>query len=413
MNPSLPHLFKCPTLLTFFLALIPLVSGPLLRGAQASDNPKDPTSYSKTDFTALSDWIDKKRTEYNLPGMAVAVVCRDEVLMIKSYGFCDLEKKKPINEHTVFPIGSSAKPFTSTLAAVLVSKGLMHWDDPITKYLPYFELNIKTDDPSDQVTIRDLLSHRTGFFHMEIIQKAINWQEDPTFAERPEAERYTRKSLLEEAAGYEPVDCFRKKHNYSNVSMLAAAMAAGQAAGKDWDTVIEEMIFKPMGMNHSSTSITRIHGDHEVAGGHLLEDAGYRPAMLINMDVISPAGGINASASDMTHWLRCLLCDGKYEGKRLIRTEALHELWKVQIEKADMGGMFPGAAYGLGWFITEWNGHKVVEHGGNALGYSANIALIPELGIGYAMLSNALPNPLQVTLSEKIWETLGVGKDGD
>lgn len=391
---------RSPFLVIVLLGIIALTA----TRAPAADEQAGKVSYKGEDITTLNQWIEKQRLEHNVPGVAVVVMHGDKQVLYATYGFCDLDKKQSVNDQTIFPIGSTAKPFTATLAAMLVSKRLMSWDDPVTKYLPYFKLPIKADNPKDRVTIRDLLSHRTGFFHMDIIQKAINWEEDPDYAKRPD--RYTRKSLLEEAAGYEPVDTFREKHNYSNVGMVAAAMASGKAACKSWDDLMEEMLFKPLGMNRSSTSILRIHADHEVATGHLLEENGYRPCMLINMDVISPAGGINASLADMTQWLKCLLCDGKHGEKRLIDSKALNEMWEVQIDKADLGGMFPGAKYGLGWFIKEWNGFKVVEHGGNALGFSANVGLIPELNIGYVMLSNALPNPLQMTLGDEVWKTL-------
>jgi CubicO group peptidase (beta-lactamase class C family) len=125
--------------------------------------------------------------------------------------------------------------------------------------------------------------------------------------------------------------------------------------------------------------------------------------MLINMDLISPAGGINSTLQDMTRWLRFLLAEGALDGRRHLDAEALRETWTVHIGKADLDGMMPGASYGLGWFIKKRNALPVLEHGGNALGYSALVALIPEEKVGFVMLSNALPNPLQFTLSEHVW----------
>lgn len=355
-----------------------------------------------SELKGLRDWIEVQRVEHDIPGMAVVVIKKDTILFMETFGFADAEKETPVTINTVFPIGSCSKPFTSTLAAMLVSDGVIDWDNPVTRYLPFFVLDIRTDNETDQVTIRDLLAHRTGFFTMELVQKAANWQQIPDF----DHEQFTRESMLRDTMEFEPKDDFRKKHNYSNVSMLAAALACGKAAGKDWDTLMEERMFEPLGMSHSTTSITQIAEDHNVAQGYLKMEGDREEAMLINMDIISPAGGVNSTLADMALWLRFLLCGGVHEGERLVKEEALRETWSKQIGGADLGGMFPGASYGLGWFITEWKGRKVVEHGGNALGFSANIALMPDEGIGYVMLSNQLPNPLQISLSEAVWNRL-------
>lgn len=374
--------------------------------AQATGLTDGSSKNASKEWKDLIHWIEKERRRYKIPGMAVTVVKKDKVLLKETFGNTDAEMKKPVTGDTVFPIGSSSKPFTSILAAMLVTDGTIDWDDPVIEYLPYFKLKIRSESESDQVTIRDLLSHRTGFFTMEIIQKAINWEQDPDFEKKNESERYTRESILREAAEFKPKDGFREKHNYSNVSMLAAGMASGKAAKSEWDTLMDIRIFKPLGMVRSSTSITRIKKGHDVAKGYLQVDGELMPAMLINMDLVSPAGGINSSINDMTKFLHLLLCEGVYDGKRLIGTEELHETWKKQVGGADVGGMLPGASYGLGWFLTEWKGNIVIEHAGNALGYTANIALIPDKGIGYVMLSNCMPNPMLGTLSEKVWDTI-------
>jgi CubicO group peptidase (beta-lactamase class C family) len=108
----------------------------------------------------------------------------------------------------------------------------------------------------------------------------------------------------------------------------------------------------------------------------------------------------------MAYWIRFLLCNEIKDGTSLVGKEEINETWSKQIAGAEVGGLMPGAYYGLGWFLREWNGYKVVEHAGNALGFSANIAMIPELGVGYVMLSNLFPNPLLGNLNEIVWEVL-------
>ena len=353
--------------------------------------------------------IEEKCKEHNIPGLAIAVVERDKVVLSRAFGFADRKKMIPVTEDTIFPIGSSAKPFTSTLISMLVTEGKMRWDDPITKYLPEFKLRIKSDNERDQVTIRDLLSHRTGFFHMKLTRKAVNWGQDPNWGLEDEAQPYTRASLLKAAVRYEPMVRFREKHLYSNVSMLAAGVASGIAYGTDWDSLLEEKMFRPLGMKNSSSSLSAILHKQNVAVGYMKKVEELKVAGFINMNVVAPAGGINSSAKDVSNWLRLLLCEGVFEGKRLIEEKELRETWTKHIAGADVGGMMPGADYGLGWFLTKQRGFLVAEHGGNALGFSAYIALIPDKGVGYVMLSNALPNPIMGNnLSNMVWDALGL-----
>jgi CubicO group peptidase (beta-lactamase class C family) len=360
----------------------------------------------KEDKEKLCNQVEAKMEEYQIPGLAIAVVIGNKILLCRGFGLADMEKKTPVTEETIFPIGSSTKPFTSTLAAMLVTDGTMSWDDPIIKYLPEFQLKIMSNNDNDYVTIRDLLSHRTGFFHMDLVGKAVNWEQDPNWGIEDESQPYTRLSLLRAAAEYEPKDTFRLKHNYSNISMLAVGVASGKAAGTNWDTLMAERMFKPLGLKGTSTSIDQIKTHPNLAVGYMMGEEGYEVAQLINMNVVSPAGGINSTIRDMALWMRLLLCDGIYDGKGLIGKKELHETWTKQIAGAEVGGLMPGADYGLGWFLSEWNGYKVVEHAGNALGFSANIAMIPELGIGYVMLSNLFPNPLLGNLNEIVWKNL-------
>jgi len=363
---------------------------------------------TKESLNKLGVSLENKMKEYQIPGLAVVVVKGNKVLMCRGFGWTDLEKSIPVTDTTVFSIGSSAKPFTATLVSVLVSDGSIGWDDPITKYLPYFQLKIKSDNPKDQVLIRDLLSHRTGFFHMGLIQRAVNWEQDTDWNLQSDPIRSSRESLLKAASEFGPQESFRSKHLYSNISMVAAAEASAKAAGMEWDTLMKKRLFEPLGMTNSTTSITQIKDLKTMAKGYLAEEEGCQPAMLLNMDVVSPAGGINSCARDLGNFLTLLLNGGIYEGKRLINKTELEEMWTVQIEGADIGGLMPGSSYGLGWFIRSWKGHKVVEHPGNALGYTANIALIPELGIGYVMLSNLMPTPILGEINEMVWDALGI-----
>ncbi len=355
------------------------------------------------ELEALGDWLEEQCRLHSIPGLAVAVISEEGVVLEKLIGYADPEQEIAVTRETVFPIGSASKPFTSTLAAMLESDGTIDWDDPVTRYLPYFVLPIDSPEKDAKVTLRDLLSHRTGFFTMDLTAKAANWQQDPDYDVE---QRLSREGLLRAAMEYEPITPFRERHNYSNVSMLAAGMACGVAAKQDWDALIVERMFEPLGMDDSSTSLAKIRPDQQVAIGFIGFTGTMEPAMPIDLDMVAPAGGLNSTLEDVTTWMQFLLARGQHGGRRLASEEALLETWAPHVPGADLGGMLPGAEYGLGWFVRTWKDHTVVEHGGNSLGFSAMVALIPERGVGFVMLSSALPNPLQNSLGDRVWEAL-------
>lgn len=403
MRRKMSFMARCFNL-TFALLLLAVFDPG--RSEQLKLDKKEGKDYriSQKALENLSSTLQEKMKEYGIPGLSIVVVKGDEVLMSRGLGWTSLEKKIPVTDTTVFPIGSSSKPLTATLASMLVSDDTMDWDDSITKYLPYFHLKIKSNDPEDEVTIRDLLSHRTGFFHMELIPRAINWGQDPDWDMESDPIRTSREALLKAAAEFKPMETFRTKHLYSNIGMVAAAEASGKAAGMEWDSLIRNRMFVPLDMINTTTSITQIEDPQILAMGYLKGEDDCTPTMLLNMDVVSPAGGINSCARDMSNFLRLLLNEGVYDGKHLIDKTEIEEMWKTHIE----GTLIPGSNYGLGWFIRSWNGHRIVEHPGNSLGYTVHIALIPELGIGYVMMSNVMGTPILKTIDETVWETLGL-----
>lgn len=331
--------------------------------------------------------LEQQRQALHIPGMAIAVVKDDEVVLAHGFGVTDIETDTPVTSETIFAIGSSTKAFTATLVGMLVDEGQMGWDDPITDYLPYFMLDIESEDENAEVAIRDLLCHRTGFVRMGLL-----------FA----SGEIPREEVLLAATLAEPWVGFSEKFYYSNVMFMAAGVAAGEAAGTDWDTLIAERIFEPLGMESSSTSVSLAQTDSRLSLGYLwdedLEEYEYKP--MRNVDNIAPAGSINSNVLDMAQWVRLQLGRGEYEGQRLISEAQLTETWTSQIEIAE------GISYGLGWMLQEWEGQPVVEHGGNVDGFSAQVALLPESDLGFVLLTNASVSALPPTSINMVWEAL-------
>jgi len=335
----------------------------------------------------LVEQLEQQRQALHVPGMAIAVVKDDEVVLAHGFGVTNVETETAVTPETIFAIGSSSKAFTATLVGMLVDEGQMDWDDAITDYLPYFTMDIESEDESAEVAIRDLLSHRTGFVRMSLL-----------FA----SGEIPREEVLLAATLAEPWTGFKENFYYSNVMFMAAGVAAGEAAGTDWDTLVAERIFEPLGMESSSTSVSQAQTDPRLSLGYLwdqdLEEYEYKP--MRNVDNIGPAGSINSNVLDMAQWVRLQLGYGEYESQRLISEEQLTETWTSQIEIAEDIG------YGLGWMLQEWEGQPVIEHGGNIDGFGAQVALLPESNLGFVLLTNVTFTPLQQQSINMVWEAL-------
>lgn len=343
----------------------------------------------------LVDRLEEQRQTLHVPGMALVVVKDDEVILTHGFGVSNIEKGTPVTPETIFPIGSSTKAFTSTTIGMLVDEGKMDWDDPVTDYLPYFTMDIDSEDTSDQVTIRDMLCHRTGFPRMGLL-----------FA----SGAVPQEEILQAATAAEPWAGFREKFYYNNVMYLAAGSAAASATDSSWDTIINERIFEPLGMESSSTSRSQVLIDRRLSLGYLWEESlqDYRYKPMRNLDNIGPAGSINSNVLDMAQWLRFQLGRGEYEGERLITEKQIQETWTTQNEISHTVG------YGLGWMIRDWEGQLVVEHGGNVDGFSTTVAMLPEANLGFVLLTNTSVSPLQQSSLNIVWETLmGEWEDTD
>jgi len=336
---------------------------------------------------SLVEQLEQQRQAFHVPGMAIAVVKDDEIVLTHGFGVADIETETPVTPETIFAIGSTTKAFTATLVGMLVDEGKMSWDDPITAYLPYFAMDIDSAEESVEITLRDLLSHRTGFVRMGLL-----------FA----SGEIPREEILRDAIAAEPYAGFREKFYYSNVMYMAAGIAAGKVVNKDWDMLLAECIFEPLGMDSSSTSISEAQADPRLSLGYLWDDnlQAYKPRPMRNIDNIGPAGSINSNVVDMAQWLRLLLGHGEYQGQRLISEEQLRESWTSHIEISG------GISYGLGWMIQEWEGQTVIQHGGNVAGFSAQVALIPDANVGFVLLTNASVSHLPPQSINLVWEAL-------
>ncbi len=344
----------------------------------------------------LAEQLEQRRKDLHIPGMAIAVVKDDEVILVRGSGLADLKNETPVTPETIFAIGSITKSFTATLVGMLVDEGEMGWDDPVTEHIPYFTLNVDSEDENAQVTIRDMLSHRTGFTRMGALTHNLNGT-------------VPREEVLLAATKAEPLAGLGEKYYYNNVMYVAAGVAAGNAVGTDWDALVAERIFEPLGMSSSNTSVSESQTDPRLSLGYIwdkdLKVNTHQPMRVV--DHVGPAAAINSNVLDMAQWLRFQLGHGAYNGDRLLSETQHRETWTSQIE---IGG---GAYYGLGWYLREWHGQPVIQHGGRVDGFRSQMALWPESNLGFVLLTNMRGTPLQEESINMVWDALLGELDAD
>ncbi len=357
--------------------------------ARAQTPPPTPTSASEPTLEQrldrLCQQLDSQRESFHIPGAAIAVVKDDQVILSRGFGLRDVENNLPVTDDTLFAIGSSTKAFTATLIGMLIDEGRMTWDDPVRKHLPDFHL--KDPAANEQITIRDLLCHRSGLARTDLL-----WASGAA----------TRQEILQIIANAELFTPFREKFNYNNVTFLAAGEAAGRAASSDWDTLVAQRIFKPLGMNHTNTSLAEARKNPLLARGYQWDDdkKTYKHLPMRDLNNIAPAGAINSNVRDMAQWVRFQLNKGAVNGQALIQPERIDETWTKQITMAG------DVDYGLGWMLRTWNGRRYIEHGGNIDGFGADVGFLPDDHIGFVLLTNVTATPLQATVGGIVFDAL-------
>lgn len=352
-----------------------------------------PALAQESALNGFDEYVKKALKDWEVPGVAIAIVKNDQIVLAKGYGVRKLGEATPVDEKTLFAIGSSSKAFTAAAVAMLVDEGKVKWDDPATKHLPGFQLS----DPyvTREMTVRDLLAHRSGLDRAEFI-----WISTP----------FDRDEILRRISFVKPASSFRSKFGYQNIMYLAAGQTVAKVSGKSWDDFINERIFTPLGMSSSSTTIRALASQNNVAAPHGKIEGKVQTISWRNIDNIGPAGSINSNVVDMAQWVRLQLSEGSYKGTRLISSGAMKEMHEQQTiirKEPPWSLLMPDAnflSYGLGWFLHDYRGRKVVQHGGNIDGMSALVAMIPEEKLGVVILTNMNGTSLPTALMYKVFD---------
>jgi len=341
---------------------------------------------------SLDSYIQREMKAWNIPGVAVTVVKDGKVLVCKGYGTRETGKTdEPVDENTLFQIASNTKAFTATSIALLVSQHRISLEDKVTKWMKDFELK----DPlaTGDVRVRDLLCHRLGF---ETFQSdMLNW-----------GCNLSRKEIITNLRNVTPVYPFRAHYGYCNAGFLTAGELIPLVTDTTWDDFLKYHFFQPLQMTRTSTTWSTIHADKNACVAYTMVKNKLVAMPFVNVDNLGPAASINSCVKDLSHWLLLQLDSGRYEGKRIVPFSVLQNTRSSNIVVRDQNNpYFPNKhfeTYGLGWFLEDYNGKKIVSHDGGANGFVTTTCVVPELHLGIVVLTNTDANSFYGALRQQI-----------
>lgn len=364
----------------FFAILVALGAS----GRACADEPK---------LEAIDALVSDALKAFQVPGAAVVVVRGDQILVLKGYGRRSIDNADAVTADTVFPLASCTKQFTTALLAMLIDDGALSWDDPVKKHLPSFKLSDPNADAL--LTVRDLLSHRTGLAAHDLLWYRAPWSIDHTLKQVP---------LL-------PLDYpFRGGYRYSSIPYMAAGRIAECAGKEKWEKLVRERLVEPLDMKGVTFTTTEIPKDADRARGHRLNKAGKLERMpTYEMKEPNPSGSMNVTPRDLAAWLQFHVSEGiAPNGRRLVSAKALLETRTPQnlmrLEGAAKS-LFPEtvqASYAMGWVVSDYRGLKMVGHGGLIDGFRMQITLIPDKDLGFAVLTNLHDTRMPMALTNAL-----------
>ncbi len=324
---------------------------------------------------SLDKYIQREMKSWRLPGMAIAIVKDGKVVFMKGYGYADKEKNTPVNENTVFQIASCTKAFTGASLALLEHFGKVNLDAKVKKYLPYFKMN--EEWLTQQITIRDVLSHRIGFSTFQ--SDLINFNSTKS-----------RKELIENMSLITPKYGLREAYGYCNMGFVTAGEIIPAVCDTSWDDYLKYHIFIPLGMKNTSTLQKDFFATTNASKAYSMIDTAIVEVAPMKLDNVGPAASISSSVNDMSKWLLMLLAHGKYNNKQILPADVIKNTQASNTIVNDGGGNGNNfETYGLGWFLKDEGAKKVVLHAGGVNGFLSNTVLIPEENTGFVILTNS------------------------
>jgi CubicO group peptidase (beta-lactamase class C family) len=343
----------------------------------------------------LDAYFARAARDWDVPGLAVAIVHKGQLVFAKGYGVREVGKPAAIDTQTIFAIASTTKAITAAALGMLVDEGKVRWDDPVTKHVPTFQMY----DPyvTREVTVRDLITHRGGLPNADFL-----WTHGGN----------TRDEVIRRIRFIPPSYSFRGGYTYHNVMYTVAGAVIESASGMSWDDFLRRRIFEPLGMTRSVTTLADAESKDNRAMPHGRLNDTLRVSGNSYADGIGPAGSVWSSVADMSKWVRFLLDSGRVNGRPLLTSATWTELFRPATILPGGGRGTPAQrmskphfrTYALGWFQQDYQGRQVDFHTGSLTGMIAINGLIREEGIGVYILSNT-STEIRHALMFKVFDT--------
>jgi CubicO group peptidase (beta-lactamase class C family) len=374
--------------------------------------PAAAVAASTLDVQRLDAYVRTAMAEWNVPGLAIAVVGPDTVYLARGYGVRDVRTGEPVDTATLFGLLSPTKTITAAALGMLVDEDRIGWDDRVVEHLPGF----RVADPAltAELRVRDLLSHGTGLQENHRL-----WY----------GRGGTRAEVAARATELQSVVPPRTEFHYNNLMYVVAGELVQTVSGVSWDEFVRRRIFAPLGMLRSTTTTAELEGRENVSSPHsamVLHRVGPpRPRAYFDGDNIAPAGMVHTSVGEMIPWLQMHLNDGGHAGEALLSAGTVREMMRAQVplpavDDQRIGGDrawgplcgvadMSSRGYGLGWFTLDYRGRPAVLHGGGIRGQRSAVGLLPDDGVGVVILSNLQDTELALALTYYVFDLwLGV-----
>ncbi|MBN8595448.1 MAG: beta-lactamase family protein [Anaerolineae bacterium] len=363
----------------------------------AQSNSSDSSAFTVDEQQEFRDYVETTLNAYAIPGAAVAVIQDGQIIMAEGFGVSDLESNAPVTSDTIFQLGSLAKSINSSMIATLVDQGVIDWDQPIVEVMPDFQL--ADADRTAALTLRDLIGFRSGIANNDLETFGV-----------PLSVSELITSIADEPFNAVSGEMFDYNNNLASIGGFIAASAVNDDADllDTYIDLVEQRIFAPAGME--SASLSQRTPDENLATGYLtaLDGSSLLPTPFVYEASQVPAGMLTGTVLDMAQFLLMQVTRGvAVDGTQVISTSNLLETWTPGVVIA--GGMqlpgFESLGYGMGWFIDAYNGMEIISVPGNAGGFTAYMAILPDSNTGIVIMTNkAQANVFSLALSNRLVE---------
>lgn len=340
----------------------------------------------------IDELVEETMKQFEVPGISVGVIKDGRVVYAKGHGVRSTTTQKPMDAETLVGIASNSKGFTCVALAMMVDEGKLNWDDPVKKYIPEFEVY----DPyvSQEFTIRDLVTHRSGF--------PLGAGDLMFF---PEGGDFTVDDVIHNMRNLKQESSFRSEFKYNNNMFIIAGEVLKRVSGLEWAEFMEQKIFPKVGMTKSKGTYNHTVNVKNKIDAHARSEGKIKQIPHDWHELANPAGGIMSNIDDMLKWADFLMEGTEMsDGERLLSQAQMSELWTLQTPMKPRGGAYKShfRGYGLGWFLSDQDGHFQVRHSGGLLGTVTQFTLLPDMKLGIVVLTNQMEGGAFVALTNAI-----------